>query len=216
MRKTNSVLLSGLKVAVPAAMAMSLAGCMGMGSGGTGTAATPTKTADKQVDPRTYLGPDYCPAVQIREGTQILQRFPTGKQGDPNSLVWQASIGDAVRECLYNPDGTLTLRIGVSGRIISGPKGTPGHVSAPLRVAVVKYQEKVFASNIYPVAADLAAGGNTVFREVHEVTVPSPGDARDYLIYVGFDESSHGLDPTGKIAKSTKAVTFSDVTRGND
>ncbi len=55
--------------------------------------------------------------------------------------IWQASFGHTARECLYNPDGSLTLKVGVSGRIISGPKGGAGQVSVPFKIAVVKFKE---------------------------------------------------------------------------
>ena len=41
-------------------------------------------------------------------------------------VIWQASVGKTARECLYDLQGSLTLKIGVSGRVIAGPKGGPG------------------------------------------------------------------------------------------
>ena len=151
-----------------------------------------------EIDIRRYLGPDYCPDLRVREGTEMLRRYERGKQDEAGSLIWQASIGDTARECLYDLEGNLTLRIGVSGRVLAGPKGGPGAVNIPLRIAVIKYQEAVLYSELKQLAITIPATNSTVFRNVYEVTVPSPGRDRDYLIYVGFDEAGKGPDAAGQ------------------
>lgn len=159
--------------------------------GGTPVAAGAPANPD-EIDIRRYLGPDYCPDLRVREGTEMLRRYERGKEGDPDSIIWQASIGDTARECLYDLEGNLILRIGVSGRVLAGPKGGPGVVNLPLRIAVVKYQEAVLYSDLKQLAITIPAENSTVFRNVYEITVPSPGRDRDYLIYVGFDEGGKG------------------------
>ena len=64
----------------------------------------------------------------------------------PKYLIWQASVGKTARECLYDEQGGLTLKIGFSGRVIAGPKGTADDVSVPFKMAVVKYQESVLTT----------------------------------------------------------------------
>jgi hypothetical protein len=155
--------------------------------GGTLLAAGAPANPDA-IDIRRYLGPDYCPDLRVREGTEMLRRYERGKEDDTGSLIWQASIGDTARECLYDPQGNVTIRIGVSGRVLAGPKGGPGVVNVPLRIVVVKYGEAVLYSELKPLAVTIPASNSTVFRNVYEATVPSPGRDRDYLIYVGFDE----------------------------
>ena len=159
--------------------------------GGTPVAAGDPANPD-EIDIRRYLGPDYCPDLRVREGTEMLRRFERGKEDDSDSIIWQASIGETARECLYDQQGNLILRIGVSGRVLTGPKGGPGAVNLPLRIAVVKYQEAVLYSDLKQLAITIPATNSTVFRNVYEVTVPSPGRDRDYLIYVGFDEDGKG------------------------
>lgn len=193
-RRAATGLVAGL-------VALSLAACTsiklpGLGKravepGGTPVAAGAPANPD-DIDVRRYLGPDYCPDLRVREGTEMLRRFERGKQDEPASLIWQASIGDTARECLYDLEGNLTLRIGVSGRVLAGPKGGPGVVNLPLRIAVVKYQEAVLYSDLKQLAITIPAANSTVFRNVYEATVPSPGRDRDYLIYVGFDEEGKG------------------------
>ncbi len=142
--------------------------------GGTPVAAGNPANPD-EIDIRRYLGPDYCPDLRVREGTEMLRRFERGKEDDSDSIIWQASIGETARECLYDQQGNLILRINL-----------------PLRIAVVKYQEAVLYSDLKQLAITIPATNSTVFRNVYEITVPSPGRDRDYLIYVGFDEDGKG------------------------
>ena len=109
-------------------------------------------------------------------------------QGDANFVIWQASIGKTARECLYDPQGGLTLKVGISGRVIAGPKGERrhGHSSAQDRrgeVPGVGARDRRATRS----PSTIPAAGSTVFTEVKEIAVPSPGKDRDYIIYVGFD-----------------------------
>jgi hypothetical protein len=146
-----------------------------------------------EIDVRRYLGPDFCPEIRVRPGTEVLRRYEAGHEEEPAHVIWQASIGNTARECLYDGQGGLLLRIGVSGRVIAGPKGGPAQVAVPLRIAVVKYQEKVLANEVYPLTVTIPPANSTTFNEVKELNLPSPGEERDYIIYVGLDEKGEGL-----------------------
>ena len=175
------------QLAFASVLAAGLSGCMGMGGSDDAKPAAEA-AATEELDPRRYLGPDYCPELRIREGLELARTYQAGQPDEPGNVVWQASLGETARECLYDLQGNLTLRIGISGRVVTGPKGGPGAVTVPLRVAVVKYQEAVLHNQLYPVSVTISGGSSAVFREVYEVVVPSPGQDRDYLIYVGYDE----------------------------
>jgi hypothetical protein len=177
----------------PAATAMaSTAGEPTMPAAAT-PAATPVSTGSTstaqtgQIDIRRYLGPNYCPEMRILSGAELMRNYEKGHEDDANSIIWQASIGKTARECLYDPQGGLTLRIGISGRVIAGPKGAAGAVAVPLKIAVVKFRESVLAMQSYTVDAAVPPAGATTFTQVHEIAVPSPGQDRDYIIYIGFD-----------------------------
>jgi hypothetical protein len=158
------------------------------------SAAQASAPEEGQIDVRRYLGPDYCPELRILEGAELLRRYERGHEGDPASLVWQGSFGDTARECLYDQAGNLILKVGVSGRVIAGPKGGAGEITVPFKIAVVKFKESVLSSEGYAQAVTLPATGSTTFTEVKEITVPSPGSDRDYIIYVGFDDAEWDLD----------------------
>jgi hypothetical protein len=181
-------------------VAVSLTACTsiklpGFGKRSVEPGGTPVATGDPanpdEIDVRRYLGPDYCPEIRVREGTEVMRRYERSKEDDRGSIIWQASIGDTARECLYDLEGNLILRIGVSGRVLAGPKGGPGTVNLPLRIAVTKHKTALY-SDLKQLAITIPATNSTVFRNVYEVTVPSPGRQRNYLIYVGFDEEAKG------------------------
>jgi hypothetical protein len=175
------------RLALASLLTVALSGCMGMG--GLDDAKPETEAAaTEEIDPRRYLGPDYCPELRIREGLELARTYQAGQAEDPANVVWQASLGETARECLYDLQGNLTLRIGISGRVVTGPKGGPGAVAVPLRIAVVKYQEAVLHNQLYPVSVTIAGGSSAVFGRFYEWSVPSPGQDRVYLIYVGYDE----------------------------
>ncbi len=176
-----------------------LAGCgstlsrIGIGNGGDqpATGAT-TETAqanpEGQIELRKYYGSGYCPVIEVRDGTQVLRRYERRAEPTEEALIWQVSIGDTARECQDDPGGTMTIRVGVSGRILAGPRGGPSDVKVPIRIAVVKYKEAVLKSELHNETVSIGPNLSSVFRRVYEIQVPSPGDERNYLIYVGFDE----------------------------
>jgi len=183
------------RLALTPVCAFALAGCMGAGGSEPETTATTEAASEEQIDIRRYLGPDYCPEIRIPDGYELVRRFESGHEEDIAYIVWQASIGQTARECLYDAAGGLLLRVGVSGRVIAGPKGGPGEVSVPLRIIVEKYKEAELVSELYQIPVSIPPSNSTVFTRVYEFNVPSPGEDRDYLIHIGFDPTGEGFVP---------------------
>jgi hypothetical protein len=203
--------LKGIRHAGRAALvslaAFAMSACSMFGGSEPETAATAQAAPGAEIDVRRYLGSGYCPEIRIREGTEMERSYERGHEDDPAHVVWQASVGKTARECLYDQTGNLIVKVGVSGRVVAGPRGGPQTVLLPLRIAVVKHKEAVLASELYPLSIAIPPGNSTVFSEVRELQVPSPGDDRDYIIYVGFDEKGENLlDPAaGRIAAVPEA-----------
>lgn len=171
-------------------LVLALAGCGGAGLFG-GTSTTQQAAAQQEeIDVRRYLGPDYCPEVRIRQGTESVRRYVRGYEDDPGYVVWQAAISETARECLYDPQGNVTIRVGVSGRLLAGPKGGPGQVALPLRVAVVQGVDDLLASDLHQLSLTIPAANTTSFAEVREITLPAPERELNYMIYVGFDDGT--------------------------
>lgn len=185
--------------------AVAVSGCSGTfdGFGIGGDKNTHTGSVDQTVigDPQTpaagtasqasisqFYGSGYCPKIEIRHGTEAYRKYVKQNEPSRDTIVWQASISETARQCQEDPNGTMSIKVGVSGRVLAGPKGGPGDVSVPIRVAVVKYRESVLASDLYKEQVTIDANHSSVFRRVYRVEVPSPGNDRDYIIYVGFDD----------------------------
>jgi hypothetical protein len=141
-------------------------------------------------DPSIFLKSGYCPPVEIRVGTESLVVYERGHDGDENYVRFQGSLSKTARECHIAGD-TLTLKVGIVGRLIAGPKGGPGSFTVPVRVAVVKqHGATVLFSQMQKAPVSLsaptyAADYTYVFDNISFKIAP---DDRDLVIYVGYDE----------------------------
>lgn len=133
-----------------------------------------------------------CPFVDVREGAAAHRVYA----GQPSNATvrYQFSMGDIARECRISGN-QLVLRIGVEGRVLLGPTGSPGSFTVPVSIAVRDEASMQYVANrTYRVAANIAQGAaNTSFSVVSdEISVPLKSVAanEDYLVYVGFDGAS--------------------------
>lgn len=108
------------------------------------------------------------------------------------NLRYQVGIGQTARECKLNGQ-TLTMRVGVQGRVILGPAGGPGPIEVPMRLAVVHEgpDPKTVVTKLNRVPVTIPSGdGNVPFTMIEEdLTFPMPraGVIDEYIVYVGFD-----------------------------
>ena len=153
-----------------------------------------------------------CPGVQVRTGAATLMVGSKPGEGEPAALDvrYQGSIIRTARECHVNA-GTMTMKIGIEGRIITGPAGGPGTVDVPLRIAVVRegLNPKMVVSKFGRETVTISSAiDRAAFTHVDpEVAFPLPQPLADidaYVVYVGFDPT--GAQPEKKKpAVKTKA-----------
>ncbi len=149
--------------------------------------------APASLDPKAPRIVD-CPEIRVPPGESSL-RF--GGEGSA-SVRHQFDVGQVARECgLAGKD--LTIKVGVRGRLLLGPAGSPGSYSAPLSISIRQQQnEKILASKTFNVAATIAPGTTgadfTVVTEPFAVPFTTEHAADDYEVVVGF----------GKGAKATR------------
>jgi hypothetical protein len=130
-------------------------------------------------------------------------------QATAADLRYQLSFGQTARECLVQ-GGVMTIKVGVQGRVILGPMGTPGQVDVPLRYAVVREgpQPKTIATKFKRLPVTVGPDQTHVqFVDVEEgltFPVPSRSEVDAYVIYVGFDEI--GDKNEKKTAKSARKL----------
>ena len=127
-----------------------------------------------------------CPPVSVRAGASTFAVAPPGKQAVGNDLRYQATITKTARECTINA-GQITARIGIQGRVITGPAGAPSSVQIPLRVAVVQagVGEKVIATKAYQTTVSMSEDSSVPFTIVADDLVypaPSGADGDSYVL----------------------------------
>jgi hypothetical protein len=134
---------------------------------------------------------DYCPPIQIRAGTATMTVYERGHENEQQYVRYLASISQTARECTMVGD-TLTIKVGIAGRVVAGPKGSAGNITLPIRVAVTKQfggtgplYSQLFKIPVTLAAPSFGANYNQVFDQV---TVTAGPQDRNLIIYIGFDE----------------------------
>jgi hypothetical protein len=184
------------------AAAMALAGCNtsgGMfGSGATpqpaGAQTTPavgspvhTALFGQPVTPQVAdVDPRLCPRIEVRDGSNLWRQ---GGEG-PTELRYQATVTDLARECRID-GSTMTIRVGIEGRVLVGPKGDAGRVTLPIRIAVTRGLSQPVWTRLYQVPIEIPAGSpNVTFTQVEDAVqfpLPEPAELATYIVFVGFD-----------------------------
>lgn len=145
--------------------------------------------------PVTEFDPANCPPVDIRQGASTFTVNTAAKNPAESALRYQGTFSQTARSCSRS-GATMTIKLGVQGRIILGPGGGPGEVDVPVRFALVEegIQPKTVWTKFYRVPVTIGEGQASVaFTHIEEdLTVPMPGkDALDaYVLYIGFDPLS--------------------------
>jgi hypothetical protein len=184
----------GWRFAGVAALGLALAGCSNNGG-----SFSPTFMAPR-VEPHTSSGPEKasekiiqlpasaadvaCPEVDVFDGGA------TARVGGPanQDVRYQFDISDVAREC--DPQGKMfSLKVGVAGRLLIGPAGSPGDYSTTLHVKVKRdIDEQVLFDKTYRVAVDTKGADQAPYRIVTDPIMLPLTRARldmDYSIFVG-------------------------------
>jgi hypothetical protein len=178
---------------------LAVAGCAS-GTGQLTTSSTPN--ADGSISANKVANTDIdCPAMMVRSGASTWQ-VPAGASS--TNLRYQGSLGQLARECAVLGD-TMTIKVGVEGRVLVGPKGGAGSLAVPLRLALVQEgpQPKSIWTKFYSVPVNVPQGQTQVtFTQVEDdltFAIPASKDVSSYVIYVGYDPQ--GAAASAKVAK---------------
>jgi hypothetical protein len=149
-----------------------------------------------------------CPPVSIRAGASTYLVAMPGKEAVGNDVRFQATITKTARDCTRN-GAEITARIGIQGRVISGPAGAPETVEIPLRVAVVQggVNEKTIATKAYRTTVTMAEDGSVPFTLVaDDLVYPIPPGATgdSYIFYIGFDPQALTPEPKAATKRAKK------------
>jgi hypothetical protein len=201
----------GAGIAAGAMLSLLLGGCGSTGSGNSSSmgglfssspldlfhqSAKVTKGGTAGTGPLVDTEYD-CPEVKVRYGAATLMIGTKPGEGEPAALdvKYQGSILRTAREC-HLAGNIMTMKVGIEGRIITGPAGTPGNVDVPLRIAVVQESgvsnPKAIVSKFERQTVTIAGAiGRATFTLIDpEIAFPLPKPVTDitqYVVYVGFD-----------------------------
>ncbi|MDB5571522.1 MAG: hypothetical protein JWN93_2705 [Hyphomicrobiales bacterium] len=155
------------------------------GSSGAAPAASAVPVAAGAPDPTKVV----CPYVDVKEGGAA-HRVYAGGQSSAN-VRYQFSLGDIARECRV-VGNQLVLKVGVEGKVLLGPAGSPSSFTVPVTVSVRRDgEEKMLASRTYNVPASVPQGAsNSTFSVISEdIAVPFVSEAanEDYEVFVGLN-----------------------------
>lgn len=197
----------GAAVAAGLGLALALGGCGSTGSSSLFSASPldlfrsspKATTVSDAANPASVIDTDYdCPEVKIRAGAATLMVGSKPGEGEPGALEvrYQGSITRTARECHLN-GSNLTMKVGIEGRIITGPAGGAGSVDVPVRIAVVHEgtAPKVVASKFGRETVTVTGSVDRVnFTHIDDdVSFPLPSpitDISSYVVYIGFDPQS--------------------------
>lgn len=213
---------TGLRILALSGLALALGACSSTSNLLSGSpldlfssSSKATKTDTAASGEETVSASDIeCPEVKIRAGASTLMIGSKPGEGEPAALDvrYQGTMVRMARECNVNA-GMMTMKVGIEGRIITGPAGGPGTVDVPLRIAVV--QEGV---NPKPIVSKFGREQVTVANAIDRVTfthienditfpLPQPlGLIDSYVVYVGFDPLGAKPEPRRPPAKRKPAA----------
>ena len=140
-----------------------------------------------------------CPVVKIRAGASTYAVAAPGKQPVGSDIRYQATVTRTARDCTRS-SGQIIARIGIQGRVIAGPAGSPAAVEIPLRVAVVRsgIHEQVMATKVYRTTVSMTEDSSVPFSLVGEdlaYSMPAGATSESYVFYIGFDPQAVTPEP---------------------
>src|SRR5476649_1230142 len=128
-------LSSSRRMPAPAGIALFLGGLALAGCASTDALMGSKPNADGSISANKVTNSAIdCPGMMVRSGASTWQ-VPGGTTS--TNLRYQGSLGQLARECAVLGDA-MTIKVGVEGRVLVGPKGGAGSVAVPLRIALVQ------------------------------------------------------------------------------
>lgn len=176
-----------------ASVALILGGLSVAGCASTNQTASSVTNPDGSISANKVANSDIdCPGMMVRSGASTWQ-VPSGTNS--TNLRYQGSLGQLARECAVLGD-SMTIKVGVEGRVLVGPKGGAGSLAVPLRIALVQEgpQPKSVWTKFYSVPLNVPQGQTQItFTHVEDdltFAIPPSKDLSNYVIYVGYDPQS--------------------------
>ncbi len=127
-----------------------------------------------------------CPQVVAWPNERLRTAYQSGHDGDQMFVVSRGEITKLSRDCRFY-GGRVVVKYGFAGRVLLGPKGTPGTVTLPVSVRAADAYKSTLAQDKMSVRVtvppDQTAG---YFSMVREISFPIQVGTRleDYKVFV--------------------------------
>lgn len=167
--------------------------CLGLAGCGSGSSSSAGNTALNVImfqsttpPPADQLPKDdedgtlVCPEVIISDGGAAI-RAQAGQ--DSSGLRYQISIANVARQCTTTGNGAFNLKVGVEGRVLLGPAGSPGNYGATLTTTVTR-ANKVIGKRSARVGAAIPSGQSGADFTHIEDGIMVPAGQGDVEIFV--------------------------------
>lgn len=126
-----------------------------------------------------------CPQVDVSEGGAAITAFAGGRVGEQGAMRNQISLVNFARECRPRPDGSVVVKVGVQGRALLGPGGSPGTFATSVHFAV-KVGDRMIMDRVQRVSVTVPAGETQgSFTVVQDGLMVPAKDATEFEIEVG-------------------------------
>ncbi|MEO1206960.1 MAG: hypothetical protein AAFV45_11565 [Pseudomonadota bacterium] len=135
-----------------------------------------------------------CPKFEVASSDKHVTIYEDGRIGDGLAIRHRGEITKTARECFIET-GRVTVKYGFSGRVLLGPKGTPGPLTFPINISVADSARVPVASDTLAVSVDVAADRPIgYFSAVRSITFDVAEGARpgEYQLQVAFDRTIPG------------------------
>ncbi len=160
---------------------------------GSGTAAANSGAlAELPVDGTVHNAPESaggsfnCPQVVAWPHDRLLTVYTPGHANDAKAVIHRGEITKLVRECSITGN-QVTVKYGIAGRVMLGPKGKGGQVVLPYSVKVSDSDRKVLANDAGRFATALGQENPVgYFSEVKQISfsIATGSRPQDYKIFV--------------------------------
>ena len=127
-----------------------------------------------------------CPQLVAWPNERLRTVYQRGRDGENDAVVYRGEITKLSRECRYYGGGTV-VKYGFAGRVLLGPKGSPGAVSLPVSIRVADPYKATLARDKVSVRVTIPHNNPVgYFSMVREISFPvRPGTRpEDYKIFV--------------------------------
>lgn len=210
-RKRTLIREAESKQAIVLISALWLAGCGGGEGGGKGSfdeiqapkISVPTQLAgllgiknkaesEKTASPSLHLT---CPQILVLDGNAA-HRVYAGSEQTNEAVRYQFSIDDVARECVLQGD-KLAIKVGVQGKVLLGPAGSPGSFNVPVKISAVQESNddpivvKSYRANV-TIPNGQTEGSYTLVSDLLTVPFVQEHTELDYSLRVAVDEKSDG------------------------